>query len=72
MLIIRTQDEPAAEEADSLFGMFLHESTRKTTPTQSWKKEINDYQEEARPVSSVDPLFWWKLNAYNYPGLCMS
>lgn len=58
------------EDNDYFGGLFgTSNTTRKLTPTQMWKQDINLYQSLPKAPPKADPLLWWKNNQFQFPNL---
>lgn len=69
---VANEDDEMCEEKSPFELMFedLSSSSRKLSPLQVWKQEINVYQGLPRADYKSDPLFWWKVNSGQLPFLC--
>jgi len=60
------------EDDNDYFGGLFGTSTtttRKLTPLQIWKQDINLYQSLPKAPPKADPLLWWKNNQFQFPNL---
>jgi hypothetical protein len=62
------------DDNDIFGGLFgtTTSKTRKLTPLQTWKQDINLYQSLPKAPPKADPLLWWKNNQFQFPtlGVC--
>ncbi len=56
---IDTEEEEDDDYFNGLFGTSV--TTRKLTPLQLWKQDINLYQSLPKASPKADPLLWWKI-----------
>jgi len=65
---VANEDDEMREEKSPFELMFedLSSSSRKLSPLQVWKQEINVYQGLPRADYKSDPLFWWNVNSGHF------
>lgn len=67
---MEVESESREKETTSAFAiLFKNSSPRKLNKNSRWGNELDNYKKEDRAHMDSDPLLWWKLNEYKYPGL---